>query len=153
MNLYEIDVAILGCVDMETGEVIDEDKLDSLSVERDVKIENICCWIKNLKAEAEALKAEKESFAKRQKTAENKMESLKKYIAGYLNGSKFESAKVKVSFRKSESLEIDNMAFIPDEYMRFKEPEIDKAALKAALKEGLHFDGVTLSEKLNIQIR
>ena len=77
MNLYEIDAAILDCVDMETGEVIDEDKLDSLSVERDVKIENICCWIKNLKAEAEALKAEKESFAKRQKTAENKMESLK----------------------------------------------------------------------------
>ena len=153
MNLYEIDSAILDCVDVETGEVFDEAKFDSLSLERDVKIENICCWIKNLKAEAEALKAEKESFAKRQKAAENKMESLKKYIAGYLDGAKFESAKVKVSFRKSESLEIDNLAFIPDEYLRFKEPEIDKTALKAALKEGFHFEGVTLGEKLNIQIR
>ena len=153
MNLYEIDSAILDCVDVETGEVFDEAKFDSLSLERDVKIENICCWIKNLKAEAEALKAEKESFAKRQKAAENKMESLKKYIAGYLDGAKFESAKVKVSFRRSETLEIDNMAFIPDEYLRFKEPEIDKAALKAALKEGRYFDGVTIGEKLNIQIR
>lgn len=37
MNLYEIDNAILECVDQETGEIIDTDKLTSLQMARDEK--------------------------------------------------------------------------------------------------------------------
>lgn len=153
MNLYEIDREILDCVDVETGEVFNEAKFEELSLSRDAKIENICLWIKNLKAEAEALKAEKDSFAQRQKAAENKMESLKKYIAGYLEGTPFESAKVKVSFRKSESLDIAENAVIPEEYLKYKEPDVDKVGLKAAIKKGMHFEGVSVIENQNIQIK
>ena len=153
MNLYEIDSAILDCVDVETGEIFDEDKFNELSIERDVKVENICLWIKNLKAEAEALKAEKDAFAKRQKSVENKMESLKKYIEGYLAGSAFETSKVKVSWRKSESVDYDDIYKIPEEFIKYKEPEVNKTELKRALKEGKEFEGVYLVEKQNIQIR
>ena len=153
MNLYEIDSEILGCVDITTGEIFDEDKFESLVMEREKKVENICLWIKNLKAEIEALKAEKDAFAKRQKSAENKMESLKRYITGYLDGTPFESAKVKVSFRKSESIEIEEGTIIPDEYLRFKEPEVNKTDLKNALKSGIHIQGVQLVENQNIQIK
>lgn len=153
MNLYEIDAAILECVDVETGEIFDVDKFEKLSLTRDAKVENVCLWIKNLKAEAEALKAEKDAFAQRQKAAENKMESLKRYISGYLEGTKFETARVKVSFRKSESLEISDDANIPDEFLKFKEPEVDKVELKKALKAGMHFDGVALVQNQNIQIK
>lgn len=153
MKLYEIDSAIMDCVDVETGEIFDIDKFEELSLERDAKIEGLCLWIKNLKAEAEALKAEKDAFAQRQKTAENKMESLKKYIASYLDGTKFETAKVKVSFRKSESLEISEDAQIPDEFLKFKEPEVNKTELKKALKAGMHFDGVSIVQNQNIQIK
>ena len=153
MNLYEIDSEILGCVDITTGEIFDEDKFESLVMEREKKVENICLWIKNLKAEIEALKAEKDAFAKRQKSAENKMESLKRYITGYLDGASFESAKVKVSFRKSESIEIEEGTIIPDEYLRFKEPEVNKTDLKNALKAGIHIQGVQLVENQNIQIK
>ena len=153
MNLFEIDAAILDCVDVETGEVFDIDRFEELELTRDAKIENICLWIKNLKAEAEALKAEKDAFAQRQKAAENKMESLKRYISGYLDGTAFESAKVKVSFKKSESLEISEEAVIPDEYLRFKEPEVNKADLKKAINAGLTIGGVWIEEKNNIQIK
>lgn len=153
MNLYEINSAILDCVDAETGEIFDMDKFEELSLTRDAKVENICLWIKNLKAEAEALKAEKDAFAARQKAAENKMESLKRYISLYLEGTPFESAKVKVSFRKSESLEILEDAVIPDEYLRFKEPEVNKADLKVAIKGGLQLPGVSIVENQNIQIK
>lgn len=153
MNLYEIDAEILGCVDVETGEIFDVDKFEELAMARDAKIENICLWIKNLKAHAEALKAEKDSFAQRQKAAETKMESLKRYISGYLEGTAFESAKVKVSFRKSETVEILEGAVIPDEYLRFKEPEVNKAGLKTALKSGVKIAGVSIVENQNIQIR
>ena len=153
MNLYEIDAEILGCVDVETGEIFDIDKFEELSLTRDAKVENICLWIKNLKAQAEALKAEKDSFAQRQKAAETKMESLKRYISGYLEGTAFESAKVKVSFRKSEVVEIMEGAVIPDEYLRFKEPEVNKTGLKAALKSGVKIAGVSIVENQNIQIK
>jgi len=153
MNLYEIDSAILGCVDVETGEIFDVDKFEELSMTRDAKVENICLWIKNLKAEAEALKAEKDAFAQRQKAAESRMESLKRYITGYLEGTPFESARVKVSFRKSESLEISEDANIPDEYLKFKAPDVDKVELKKAVKAGLQLDGVAIVENQNIQIK
>ena len=58
MTIYEIDQAIMECVDLETGEIIDTEQLDKLQMERDAKLENVACWIKDLKAEAEALKAE-----------------------------------------------------------------------------------------------
>ena len=62
MNLYEIDQEIMNCVDMETGEIIDPARLDELQMDRDIKIENIACWIKNLYADAEAFKTEKQSL-------------------------------------------------------------------------------------------
>ena len=153
MNLYEIDSAILDCVDVETGEIFDEDRFEELSLTRDAKIENICLWIKNLKAEAEALKAEKDAFAARQKAAENKMNSLKKYISNYLEGTAFESAKVKVSFRPSEALDIEEGADIPEEYLKFKEPDVDNVALKKAVKAGLQIAGVQIIQNQNIQIK
>lgn len=153
MNLYEIDNEILGCVDVETGEIFNEERFEELSLTREAKIEGICLWIKNLKAEAEALKAEKDAFAKRQKSAENKMESLKRYISAYLDGTPYESAKVKVSFRKSESLEISEDAKIPDEYLKYKVPDVDKVALKEAIKAGSHFYGVEIATNYNIQIK
>ena len=153
MNLFEIDEKILSCVDMDTGELIDAEMLEALSMERDTKIENICLWIKNLASESEALKAEKKAFDERQKKAENKMNSLKKYITSYLAGQKFESAKVSVSFRKSESLEISEDAVIPYEYLKQKEPDIDKAGLKKAVKDGQAFYGIRIVENQNIQIK
>jgi hypothetical protein len=81
------------------------------------------------------------------------MESLKKYITGYLDGAPYESAKVKVSFRKSESLEIAEGTIIPDEYLRFKEPEVNKTDLKNAVKAGRTIEGVQIVEKKNIQIK
>lgn len=153
MNLYEIDNEILNCVDMETGEVIDMDKLSDLQMERDQKVENIGCWIKNLLADAEALKKEKENFAKRQKAAENKAASLKAFLSRYLNGEKFKTAKVAISYRSNSSVDIAEDATVPEEYLKYSEPTPDKIGLKAALKAGNKFPGITLVTSQNIQIK
>ena len=152
MNLYEIDQAIMDAIDPETGEIIDE-AFDSLVMTRNQKLENIGLYIKNLEADAAAFKAEKESFADRQKAAENKAASLKRYLSDFLAGQKFETLRVKVSFRKSESLEVSEEAKIPEEFLRYKEPEINKADLKKAVKAGLVLEGVQLVEKQNISIK
>lgn len=54
MTLYEIDQAILACIDEESGEIIDADALAELSMERDKKVEGVALWIKNLRADAPA---------------------------------------------------------------------------------------------------
>ena len=153
MNLYEIDNEIMNCIDEETGEIVDVEKLDSLVMERDVKIENICLWIKNLKADAVALKAEKDNFATRQKAAENKAESLTKYISNYLNGDKYKSARVTVSYRKSEAVNITDISQIPTEYIKPAEPQADKTAIKNAIKSGTAIPGAEIIENQNIQIK
>lgn len=161
MNLYEINAAIMaayeGAVDEETGEIIENDAyaaLEGLQMEFERKAEGILLWIKNLKAEAEALKKEKMAFADRQARAERKAESLKTYISGVLAGQKFQTDKVAVSWRKSETIEVscDPWSLKP-EYLRLVDPEPNKTALKAALKAGEVIDGVELIEKRNIQIK
>ena len=128
MKLYEIENAILECIDEETGEVIDTDKLDALLMERDAKVENVALWIKDLKAEAEAIKTEKQKLAERQKVAENKAESLKKWLVYALGGQKFSTAKCAVSFRNTESVEVTDeglenlMSSGNDELLTYKKP-------------------------------
>ena len=158
MKLYEIDNAILECIDMETGEVIDAEKLDALNMERDAKVENVVCWIKDLKAEAEAIKAEKLALAERQKVAENKAESLKKWVAYALGGQKFSTAKCSVSFRNTESVEVTEEGLEAlmkehDELLTYKAPEPNKKAIKDAIKDGLSVVGVQLVQNVSTIIK
>ena len=158
MTIYEIDQAIMECVDLETGEIIDTEQLDKLQMERDTKLENVACWIKELKAEAEAIKAEKQILANRQKVAENKAESLKKYLAYALDGKKFSTAKCAVSFRNTESVEItpeglEALMKEHDELLTYKAPEPNKTAIKQALKDGLSVEGVQLVQNISTIIK
>lgn len=153
MKLYEIDQAIMDCIDMETGEIINEELLNSLQMERDVKIENVVLWIKELKAEAEALKAEKMAFAERQKVAENKMESLKKWLAYALNGEKFKTVRASVTFRTTDKVEIADIYKLDENYLRYKEPEADKDAIKKAIKAGQEVAGATLVSSTSVIIK
>ena len=159
MTIYEINEQILNCIDPETGEIIDIDKLNELELERDAKIENVACWIKELKAEAEAIKAEKFALAERQKVAENKAESLKKWLAFALNGEKFKTAKCSVSFRRSESVEVTEEGLEAlmkehDELLTYKAPEPNKTAIKNAIKnDGLSVEGVRLGCNTSVIIK
>ena len=154
MTLYEIDENILACVDTETGEIIDAGKLEELQMARDEKIENIGLWIKDLTAEAEAIKAEEQNLKKRRQVAENKAKNLKTYLDYALDGQKFRTPRLSISFRRSESVNVTDPSKLPDELV---ETVIDikplKAEIKKAIKAGLIVDGAELVQALNIQVR
>ena len=154
MNIFQIDSEIMNCVDPETGEIINFEKLEELQLERDQKVENIALWIKNLRYEAECLKAEKFAFAQREGAVKRKIEDLENYLGNVLSGQKFETPKVKVSFRKSTSVGIENESLLPAEYIEIKvERSPNKAAIRAALKVNRTVPGAKLVEKTNIQIK
>ena len=157
MTLYEIDKALADFefeIDEDTGEILNAADLDELNLAREQKIENIGLYIKNLEAEKEAVKHEKDNFTDREKKLGKKIEGLKGYLTYALNGKKFSTPRVAVSFRKSESVLIKNENLIPDEYCEFtttRKP--NKKTIKDALKEGKELMGVELLEKQNIQIK
>lgn len=153
-NLYEIDNAILECIDAETGELIDYERFESLQMERNQKIENVALWYKNLQADATAYKAEKEAFAERQKQAEAKAESLKRYLSAALEGQKFSTNRCAISFRKSVQVEISDESIIPKDFMiQTVTEKPDKMAIKDYLKQGNEVRGCRLVENQNIQIK
>lgn len=152
-TLYEIDEEILNCVDMETGEIIDVERLGQLQLDREDKVEGIALWIKNLLSDADAIKSEEEKLAQRRKANENKAKNLKEYLSKFLNGQKFKTPKVSISYRKSESVEVTDISKLDDDYLKFAEPTVDKTKVKKALKAGTALQGVSLVENQNIQIR
>ena len=162
MNLFEIEDAIANCVklegrddyiDVSTGEIIDTAALEQLEMDRDKKIRNIACWIRNLEADEKALTDQIKTFTARKNAVKNKRESLKKYLANFLNGAKWQNSEVAISWRKSESVEVSNVKELPEEYLKYKDPEPDKVKLKADLKAGAEIEGVRLITKENIQIK
>ena len=153
MKLFEINEEIMKCVDVETGKIIDEVKLQQLQMARDIKIENIACWIKNILSDAEALKAQKQVFADRQKAAENKAESLKRYLSKVLEGQKFTTDKVAVSFRKTSSVNVTDITQLKEEYLKYADPTPDKTAIKNAIKAGKDVAGAEIVEGQSISIK
>lgn len=163
MTIFEIDRQILemveNSVDPETGElVLDEEKLEKLSMEKDRKIENLLMLYKDTLAQADAIKSEVDALAERQKSLMNKAERLKTFAGVVLRGEPFETAKVKVSYKNSESVETTE-EFIAwakanrDDLLRYKEPEADKKKIKEALKNGDSLRGASIVTKQGMQIK
>lgn len=154
MNLYEIDKAILACIDPETGELLDEAALEDLQMERTEKIKNVALWLKNLNASVTALKAERDAFDERMKSAQKKADGLKKYLADALQGQKFSTDECVVSFRRSAAVAVLDEAVLPAEYIAEKITKSpDKAAIKAAIKSGIDVPGAALVDNLSVQIK
>ena len=155
MNLFQIDDAIMACIDQETGDILDVEKLDALEMEREKKISNTACFIKNLRAEAEAIKAEKMKMADRQKAKENLADRLENYLENYLGGLTYEDERCAISYRKSTSTEIAedlDLSTLPDGCKKIK-IEADRTAIKKALQNGEKIDGCALVLRSNIQIK
>lgn len=158
MSIYDIDDAILSLVDMDTGEIEDEKRYDELQMERTQKVENIGLLLKNTVAEAKAIKEEEQALAARRKTAENKVERLKNLLAYALRGEKFSTPKLKVSYRKSSSIKVDD-GFVEwaqehaDDLLTFREPTPNRTAIKAALADGREIEHAEIVTNESLQVK
>lgn len=161
MNIFDISAEYFDALEAleidENGEVLGYEKVEAIAEDFDNKAENIAQYIKELKYEAEDLKAEQDKLSERRKAVENKAEWLKGMLteAFELVGKKeLKTAKCRISFRPSESVNIIGVDYLPDEYKRIKTViEADKDKIKKALKAGEEVIGAELIQKNNIQIK
>ena len=162
MTLFEIDQQIADFpfeIDENSGEILNIDEFEALKMARETKIENVALYIKELKAERDAIKNEIDNLTGRMKSKDRKVDGLKSYLQHALDGQKFESAKVKVSYRKSQQVVLAGEF---DEWAQEHMPELltvkttytpSKTAIKEALMDGKNVQYATIVENQNIQIK
>ena len=160
--LYEIDREILECVDLETGEILDSEKLTALQMERERKLEGVTLWIKDLNAEAEAIKTEADKLTARKRAIDNKVASLKAWLLWALDGEKLKTVRCSVYQTHSTKVSVADEAKLigflqtldnPEKFLRFRDPELRKDEIKKALKEGYEIPGAALEETESVVIK
>ena len=152
-TLFEINQEILDCIDLETGEIIAPEKLETLQMDRHEKLRNIAFIALNAAADAKAYEEQEKKFAARKKVAKATVAWAKETLARELDGKKMKEAEFSISYRKSEAVEVADEVAVPDEFRIPQPDKIDRAALKAALKNGAVIAGAQIVERQNIQIR
>ena len=142
-------------VDIETGEINEEifAELTELVEEKEDRLESIFLHIKNLASDITALKVERDSFDKRIKRKTREMDRLLDWTTMLQKGKTFETDKVRVKYRKSQRVEINDESLIPEKYIKFKTTKSpDKTAIKDVLKNGGYVEGAVLVERFNPNI-
>lgn len=141
-----------------------DDTLEAITLSFEDKADNLACIIKNLLAEIAAMKAEENALQKRRKAKESAAERLKEYLSSAMftvGQMKLETPRNRISFRKSESVQIlDEAQFIAyaqkrgyDDLLTYKDPTVNKTEVKKALSAGVELPGAAVVTNMNIQIK
>jgi hypothetical protein len=155
MKLYEIMQELeLALTPDENGEITQEqlDAFEQLELAKNEKIENIACWVKNLRSDANALWEEGKNLLERSTVKDKQAHRLENLLSSFLKGEKFESSKCRISYRKSEQIEITNDKLLPKKFWVVKK-DISKKLIRDAILAGQKVKGASLVEKQNIQIK
>lgn len=169
MKLYEINEGIAALrdfgADPETGEILDMSDEDIaelvgvLQLDKEEKLENIACLIKELKKESEALEQTKRErvawYDNRIKAHSRRIESLKNYMEMNMESDeKIKTDRASIFWKKNPSSVQVDINHLPVSYYKIREPEADKIAIKDALLAGKQIPGAWLLEgETHIQIR
>jgi hypothetical protein len=113
--------------------------------------------IKEMDADIDTIDAEIKRLQAAKKQREKATEYLKERIKHAMELFQIEEIKtplVKINFRKSESVEVDDVNALPAAFKVVKVTEqADKVAIKAALKDGVDIIGCSIATHRNLQIK
>lgn len=157
-SLYQIRTDYEDAIERAiTEELEDFSELEALSESLGEKVENVALYIKNMEQLAKSIKEEEENLKARRQAIEKRNDKLKEYLTSNMLAvgmNKHETSKIKVSFRKSSSVEVEDVEALP---LRYRNEKItitaDKTAIRNALKEGVLLPGCSIIEKESIQIK
>ena len=169
MTLYDIDAQIAALdgaaeddmlIDEETGELVSVSQaLDALRMEREAKLENVACWVKNLSAEADAIREEENQLLKRRKAAETKAANLKAWLLAAMTREdgttdKLKTGRVMVSVKRNPPSTVVDDALLPSSYKVAKITyQANKELIKRELLAGGEVPGAHLEYGRSVVIK
>ena len=154
---YRATALQLADLDLDAQTVADT--LEGISDGLMSKAENVGMMVRSIEADASAIKQWAKDAADRAKAMESRADQLRAYMTRCLEDAgieKVEAPGIRISWRKSTAVAIDDAALIPAEYMQQKpppEPEPDKTKIGDALKAGKDVPGAKLDHRRSLQIK
>lgn len=177
-NLFEIQDAMMNLLEYgvdEDGVIIENedefiDLYNSIQIDLNTKLDNTNCLQKLIDGEIEVidkeikrLTAEKSARIRKKEWLKNRVDYFVKRQFTDEDGNidedgvhkyKLELPHSKISYRKSDSVEVADLATLPEEYIKTKiEKSPDKIAIKNAIKDGKEIKGAKIVTNYNIQIK
>ena len=164
MKLYEISHNYLSALeffgDVDNDMPLDTalDTLEAIEGDFEQKVISVAAYAKQLDAEADAIKAAMERMEKRRKTIENRSDYLKDYTKicmAQIGKTKIKHPWFNLSIQKNPpSVTVYDETALPFEYVaEVVTSKVDKAAIKAALLDGVAVAGAKLSNGTRLVIR
>lgn len=136
------------------------DTLEGASGDFETKATNVACFIRNLEASAEQIKAAEKQMADRRKAIENKAEGVRRYLKDNMQRcgiTKIECSYFALSLKKNPpSVVIDDASLIPSDYMAIPAPpppSPDKKLIAQAIKDGYAVPGAHLEQAERLEIK
>lgn len=143
--------------EMTEDEKLEMDKyLNELADQEAAKIDGFSQFIKLESERARNYRDESQRLASKARSAERRIGYLKEKYLGIMQAHDLKKVKGNIytlSIHKSEAVDVPDVFAVPDEFWRIRDPEPNKDAIKAALKEGRDIPGARLKISESLQIR
>jgi len=164
MNLYEMTEDFLPVkAELEdmlaNGEITNDAFLDTLSGVRfsvEAKSENVAKYIMNLENISAGMDDAVKRMQARKKALDGRVTALRGYLQAQLGKADIkviETSDIRISFRKSTSLSIDDEALLDAFKVSKTTTSLDKKSIAQAIKDGETIDGAHLQENQNLVIK
>lgn len=146
--------------DPETDQELLEGTLEALEGELEYKADGYAKVMRQLEADAAALKTEEKRLAARRTACENNMKRMKQALQYAMEAAgkpKFKTDLFSFGIQKNPAavvMDTDELINIPIKYLVQQEPKIDKTKLKEDLKAGVDLGGIAhLEQTESLRIR
>jgi hypothetical protein len=162
LNIYQIEQEYLNLANqlIESGGECSPELELQLTINQDQleqKARGYGFVVKQMESDVSIIDAEIKRLGELKKARLRTIERLETTVSNAMQLyqiNRLETPTLKISFRKSESVEIDNEAEIPAKFLSVKTTyTIDKAMIKDAIKKGEVVIGARLQINQNIQIK
>jgi len=156
-KLYVIADAFSKLEEMVEDDATLTEYLENVQMQLQEKAQNVVMFQQSILRSTEAIDNEIKRLSELKKHRINAANRLKEYIKWAMekNGiEKIETDLFKLTFLKSETVEVVDESIVPEEFIAVKLiKQVDKLAIKKALKTGISIPGVAISSHQNLQIK
>ena len=159
MNLYELTDSYLKVLELiENGEEGLEDTLESINDTIELKADGYARIIRNLEANAVALKVEIDRLTNRRRSIENSIDRLKENLKNAMIATGKEKIKTDLFnvtvANNPVAVNVIDEKLIPEEYFKVEIiRKLDKLSLRDAIKSGEEIQGAELMQGKGLRIK
>lgn len=156
-NIFELTADYMQMLELMDDPELDEialaDTMEGIEGALEDKFDNYVYVAKQEQGAIDVLEKTIKELTARKKAKENNLAKLKRVMTDVMQATgklKFKTAAHSYWVQQNpESVVIDtkDVRAIPEDYLTFKEPEPNKTAIKAAIKDGVDFQGLAHLEQ------